>query len=89
MNAHQKPDVEIQRRMIEQKRDQFRQAGFDAELEIATLKVQDVSGESEEDERGKMITTLKGKAENCYRSAEELSAMLARLPKPKKEKAEK
>lgn len=81
----QKPKLEVQRQMIERKRDQFREMGFDSELEIATLKVQKPLGPEEEREKAKALTDLRSKADNCYRSAKELGEMLASLPEPKKQ----
>lgn len=83
---NQKPELEIQRKMIEQRRDNFRAQGFDAELEIETLEIQETAGDDEGREKEKAVEVLRGKSRNCYKSAEHLSGLLSRLPKPKKEK---
>lgn len=80
---NQRPSRDVQRAMIEQKRDQFRAAGFEAELELATLKVQEPASKEEKEQQEKAFEDLKLKAANCYRSATELSGMLATMPKPK------
>ena len=86
MNKSQKPELDVQRRIIEQKRDQFRAHGFETELEVTTLRVQEVASEAEGAKREEMIQDLETKVRNCYRSAEELQSLLAKLPKLKQEK---
>lgn len=83
----QQPDDDVKRQMIEERIGKFRRAGFDAELEIATLKIQKTSGDKEERERTEALKNLRSTAANCYASAKELSQMLESLPAPKKEKA--
>lgn len=82
----EKPSAEIQRQIIEQKRSQFRAMGFEAELEIATLKIQK-AGREEERQRAKTLVDLRDKANNCYASATELTRLLSELPEPPKAEA--
>lgn len=82
----QQPADDVKRSMIEERIGKFRRAGFDAELEIATLKIQKTSGDKEERERDGALKNLRSTAANCYASAKELSSMLEALPVPKKEK---
>lgn len=84
--SSQRPELETRRAMLTQMRDSFRAQGFEAEMNVTALKVQIVQGEEESQALAKMIADYEGKARNCYRSAEGLSAELAKLPKPKKEK---
>ena len=76
----QRPDVEVQRRMVQAKLDQFRSMGYDAELDLAAAQVQ--TGE----DREKLIENLESKRDNCYAAAKEMATVLAGLPKPKKDK---
>lgn len=82
----QQPTLEVRRQMIEQRRDNFRAQGFDAELEISTLEIQETASPEEQQEKQKAIDVLRGKVRNCYKSAEHLSGLIAQLPKPKAEK---
>lgn len=83
----QKPDPQVQRSMIEGKRDQLRAAGFDAQLEVISLNAQKVESPGEERDRVKMVREFRLKAENCYLGAKELDALLSELPEPEKEKS--
>lgn len=54
--------------------------GFDCELDLAAARVQ------EGDDRDRIISDLERKRDNCYAAAKEIAGLLAKLPKPKKEK---
>lgn len=73
--------------MLTQMRDNFRAQGFEAEMNAVAVRVQVASSEEEKSGKVKIISDFESKAQNCYLSAEELSGELAKLPKPKKEKA--
>ena len=77
----QQPSPEIQRRIIEQKRDQFRAEAFGAEIEMAAVAAQTVGVSDEERER--TSTELANKAANCYAAAKKMDDLLKALPKPK------
>lgn len=83
--TNQRPELEVRRQMLTQMRDNFRAQGFEAETNVDALSVQTVDPENRAVWE-KMLSDYQGKAQNCYRSAEALSAQLAKLPKPKKEK---
>lgn len=87
MNDEQEPSPEVRRRLIEQKRDSLRAAGFDATLEAISLNAQRVEGAMEERERVKGVKDLKAKAVNAYLGAKELDEMLKALPEPEKTEA--
>lgn len=70
--------------MLTQMRDNFRAQGFEAETNADALSCQVVPEPEQKATLEKLITDYKGKAENCYRSAEALSLQLAKLPKAKK-----
>lgn len=77
----QLPSPEIRRKILEGKRDQYQAAGFEAELDIATFKVQKVPAH-EEREKASKIEEKRLVAENCYASAKELGRLLSELPGP-------
>lgn len=83
MSLDERPEADVQRKMIEQRRDQFRAAGFDAEMEVVCLKAQQVPAEQER-EKAKTLGEFRQKAENCYASAREMVRLLAELPEPEK-----
>lgn len=72
--------------MLTQMRDQFRAQGYESEMNALAVSVQLGNTEEEKASQTKLVADYGTKAENCYRSAEELSAALAKLPKPKKDK---
>lgn len=74
----QRPDVEVQRKLIQNRLDQFRTMGYEAELDLAAAQVQ--KGE----DRERIISDLEQKRDNCYAAAKEMADALAKLPKPKK-----
>ena len=82
----QRPELEVRRAMLTRMRDNLRSQGFEAETNVTVLSVQSVGAE-DKDAQSDAIQSLKTKSANCYRGAEELSAQLAKLPKPKKAKA--
>jgi hypothetical protein len=79
----QRPDLEVQRRLVQSKLEQFRAMGYEAELDLLAAQVQ------QGDNRDQMITDLEQKRDNCYAAAKEMATALAALPKPKKEKPPK
>lgn len=81
----QHPELEVKRKMMEQRRDHFRQEGFGAELEIATFKIQKTGSPGEERQKSQTLKDLRTKADNCYASARELVRLLAELPEAPKE----
>lgn len=69
--------------MLKAMMDNFLKQGFEAETNAQALSVQ-VVDEDSRDVLGKAVADYRTKADNCYRSAEELSGQLAKLPKAKK-----
>ena len=86
MSSNQRPELEVRRTMLSQMRDSFRAQGFEAEMNAIGVAVQSADDEETKAARQKMIDDYNTKSENCYKSAEALSAELAKLPKPKKDK---
>lgn len=84
MAEEQEPTLEVKKRMIEQKRDQFRAAGFDATLEAISMNAQKAVGAQQERERMQIVSDFRAKAANSYLAAKEMDALLAQLPEPEK-----
>ncbi len=82
--SSQQPELEVRRKMLTQMRDNLRAQGFEAEMNAEALAVQDSEGEEATNAKAKLIADYRTKASNGYKSAEALSAQLAKLPKPKK-----
>lgn len=84
MSNPQSPTIDARRAMLTQKRDNFRNLAYDAEIEVVA-----VSSQSEgvtEAERAKAVEELTAKATNCYASAAALDALLSKLPTSNAEK---
>lgn len=82
----QRPELEVRRSMLTQMRDNFRAQGFEAETNAQALAVQFAPDTESKAALAKAVSDYETKSENCYRSAEAVSAQLAKLPKPKQEK---
>lgn len=75
------PELALQRQMLEQKRDAFKQQGFDAFLEAEAAKVQDpgkVPGAKAQLES--MVKELEAKSANAYAAARRMQEMIDALP---------
>ena len=84
----QRPELETRRSMLVQMRDNFRAQGFEAETNALALVVQFAPDAETKAALAKAVSDYETKSENCYKSAEAISAQLAKLPKPKKGKQE-
>lgn len=73
----QLPTIQARRALIEQKRDTFRSAAFDAEIEAEAIAVQTVGVAVSE--RNRALRQLADKASNCYASAARMDVLLAEL----------
>lgn len=77
------PPLDIKREQLTRARENFRQQGFAAEMDIEALRVQDAGdGESIEAQ----IKKLEHSRDNAYRAARRMDEMLQKLPVPKGEK---
>lgn len=75
------PDLKTQRAMIEQKRDQFKQAGFDSFLESIAAEAQDPGpGAKAKAELAEHIKGLNAKSANAYAAAKRMQVLLDELP---------
>jgi hypothetical protein len=82
MSTTFEPELTVQRQMLEQKRDQFKQAGYDAFLEAEAAKVQDpgkAPGAKAQLEAA--VKELEAKSVNAYTAARRMQAMIDALPK--------
>lgn len=77
------PTLETKRQMLTNAREQFRAKGYEAELNIEALKVQEGFGD---ENVAKQIDDLSNTAANSYKAARRMDEMLSKLPKPKDEK---
>jgi hypothetical protein len=81
MTNEMTPDTKTQRAMLEQKRDQFKQVGFDNVMEAEAAKVQNPGPSAQgKKELADHIKTLEAKAANAYASAKRMQAMIDELP---------
>lgn len=80
------PDIESKRQMLTNAREQYRAKGFEAELNVEAMKVQVVPGEDGAKKVAAQIAEHENTARNAYASARRMDELLAKLPKPKKEK---
>lgn len=86
MSIDMTPETKVQRAMIEQKRDQFKQAGFDSFLEALAAEAQDPGpGSKAKAELAEHIKGLNAKSANAYAAAKRMQAMLDELPDEAKE----
>ena len=75
-----RPPLETKRAQLTNAREQFRQKGYEAELNIEALTVQ----EGIDDEaRVKQLTDLENTRDNSYKAARRMDTLLAELPAPK------
>ena len=77
------PSKDVQRQQIERAREEFRQQGFAAELNIEALLVQS-AGDDESVEA--QIKQFEHSRDNAYASARRMDEMLKKLPAPKGDK---
>lgn len=84
MNAY-RPSVEVQRAQLEKAKEQFRQEGYAAEINLEVLSVQ-TALDDEAVER--QIKNTENSRDNAYASARKCDELLAKLPKEKKAKSE-
>lgn len=76
-----RPALEQRRAMLTSARDQFRQKGYEAELNIEALKVQSQEEDGETTEQ--RVTDATNTAENAYKAARRMDELLSKLPTPK------
>lgn len=80
MSMPYRPPIEVQRQQITNAREQFRQMGYAAELDIDALQAQD-AGDIDDQIKG-----LERKRDNAYAAARKMDEKLSKLPAPKPEK---
>lgn len=80
------PPLETKRAQLTQARENFRQQGYAAELNIEALRVQD---EGDDESIAAQVKSFEHSRDNAYKAARRMDEMLNKLPKPKDEKAKK
>lgn len=78
-NESDRPDVKIQKQLLEQKRAELRQQGFLFEMQAIQLKAQTVSIKEQERDRLRKIEEAQENAANAYAGAREFDRMLKDL----------
>lgn len=79
--SEMQPTTTVQRAMLEAKRDQFKQAGFDHSLESQAAMVQDPGpGAKAKQALADEVKRLDAMSANAYRAAKRMQAMLDELP---------
>ena len=78
------PSKDVQRQQLERAREEFRQQGFAAEMNIEALLVQN-GGDDES--VADQIKKFEHSRDNAYASARRMDELLKKLPAPKPEKA--
>jgi|GEM_PF-6120708 len=75
------PELATKRQMLEQKRDQFRQVGYDAFLERMAAEVQDPGPSKQAKEAHAVyLKELEAKEANAYAAARRMQELIDALP---------
>ena len=89
------PEVDVRRRMLEQRRDQLRAQAYDAEIELELIQAQpERDGKIQQQvgdrvvtvEESDYIASLEAKRDNGYAAARRAQQLIDQLPRPKPKK---